>query len=29
LRITAVGKDPASTGFAFGLDAIDLLERAK
>ena len=25
LRITAVGKDPASTGFAFGLDAIDLM----
>ncbi len=26
LRITAVGKDPASSGFAFGLDAIDLLD---
>ena len=28
LRITAVGNDPASTGFAFGLDAIDLMNDA-
>jgi len=26
LRITVVGKDPASTGFAFGLDAVDLMD---
>jgi len=29
LRVTAVGKNPASHGFAFGLDAVDLLSPAK
>ena len=29
LRVTAVGKNAASQGFAFGLDAVDLLSPAK
>jgi hypothetical protein len=29
LRVTAVGKNAASRGFAFGLDALDLLAPAK
>ena len=29
LRCTAVGKNPASAGFYFGLDAIDLMEVKK
>jgi hypothetical protein len=26
LRVTCIGKNPASTGLAFGLDVVDLLE---
>ena len=29
LRVTAVGKNTAAQGFAFGLDAVDLLSPAK
>jgi hypothetical protein len=29
LRVTSVGKNAASQGFSFGLDAVDLLSAAK